>query len=191
MKRESEKHSSDVFDNPSPPSNGEPLNLKPCFLEDADGNNARYETNCIDEYVNRLKTVSIEVEAAGSVRELDTELLAASDTESQSTESLADTDSDTESQSTESLADTDMESQSTESVADSDSDTESQSTESVADSDSDTESQSTESLTDSDSDTESQSTEGTENEIFDESDSRAGSPDIEIVPLEEETHQEL
>ena len=176
MKRESEKHSSDVFDNPSPPSNGEPLNLKPCFLEDADGNNARYETNCIDEYVNRLKTVSIEVEAAGSVRELDTELLAASDMESQSTESLADTDSDTESQSTESLADTDMESQSTESVADSDSDTESQSTES---------------LTDSDSDTESQSTEGTENEIFDESDSRAGSPDIEIVPLEEETHQEL
>ena len=161
MKRESEKHSSDVFDNPSPPSNGEPLNLKPCFLEDADGNNARYETNCIDEYVNRLKTVSIEVEAAGSVRELDTELLAASDMESQSTESLADTD---------------MESQSTESVADSDSDTESQSTESVAD---------------SDSDTESQSTEGTENEIFDESDSRAGSPDIEIVPLEEETHQEL
>ena len=133
MKRESEKHSSDVFDNPSPPSNGEPLNLRPCFLEDADGNNARYETNCIDEYVNRLKTVSIEVEAAGSVRELDTELLAASDTESQSTESVADSDSDTE----------------------------------------------------------SQSTEGTENEIFDESDSRAGSPDIEIVPLEEETHQEL
>ena len=176
MKRESEKHSSDVFDNPSPPSNGEPLNLKPCFLEDADGNNARYETHCIDDYVNRLKTVSVEVEAAESVRELDTESLS---------------DSDTESQSAESVADTDAESQSTESVADTDTDTESQSSESVADTDTDAESELTESVADSDTDAESQSSEGTENGMFDESDSRAGTPDIEIVPLEEETHQEL
>ena len=141
MKRESEKHSSDVFDNPSPPSNGEPLNLKPCFLEDADGNNARYETHCIDDYVNRRNTVSeikIEVEPADSVTESITEL------DIESVESV--TDSDTDSQFP-------------------------------------------------DSDTESQLTEETENEIFDEIDSRADAndidSDIEIASLEEETNQEL
>ena len=126
VKRESEKQASDVLDIPTFPNDGEPLNLKPCFLEDADGNNARYETHCIDDYVNRRNTVSeikIEVEPAESV-----------------------TDSDTDSQFV-------------------------------------------------DSDTESQLTEETENEIFDEIDSRADAndidSDIEIASLEEETNQEL
>ena len=138
VKRESEKQASDVLDNPTFPNDGEPLNLKPCFLEDADGNNARYETHCIDDYVNRRNTVSeikIEVEPADSVTESITEL----DIESV-------TDSDTDSQF-------------------------------------------------ADSDTESQLTEETENEIFDEIDSRADAndidSDIEIASLEEETNQEL
>lgn len=138
VKRESEKQASDVLDIPTFPKDGEPLNLKPCFLEDADGNNARYETHCIDDYVNRRNTVSeikIEVEPAESVTESITEL----DIESV-------TDSDTDSQF-------------------------------------------------ADSDTESQLTEETENEIFDEIDSRADAndidSDIEIASLEEETNQEL
>ena len=141
VKRESEKQASDVLDIPTFPNDGEPLNLKPCFLEDADGNNARYETHCIDDYVNRRNTVSeikIEVEPAESVTESITEL------DIESVESV--TESDTDSQF-------------------------------------------------ADSDTESQLTEETENEIFDEIDSRADAndidSDIEIASLEEETNQEL
>lgn len=30
------------------------INLSQCFSEDADGNNARYETHCIDDHVKSL-----------------------------------------------------------------------------------------------------------------------------------------
>ena len=54
MKRESEKLQLLIDANPDQYPEGKSIDLSSCFLVDEDGNNARYETRCIDDYVSNL-----------------------------------------------------------------------------------------------------------------------------------------
>ena len=49
------------------------IDLSACFIEDADGNNAKYETHCIDDYVKGLNDKTPEETAESDDVETDSE----------------------------------------------------------------------------------------------------------------------
>ena len=55
MKRESEKVAKLIAQIPEAYPVVKPIPLTSCFKVDEDGNNARYETSCIDDYVTAKK----------------------------------------------------------------------------------------------------------------------------------------
>lgn len=55
MKKESEKAAKIMVETNGESSDSNAVDLSGCFLEDADGGNARYETRCIDDYVKNLE----------------------------------------------------------------------------------------------------------------------------------------
>ena len=79
MKKESEKAAKLLVETTGESSAMNSIDLSKCFLEDADGGNARYETHCIDDHVKNLqakkslKAVEVEVEAEETVTDSDSE----------------------------------------------------------------------------------------------------------------------
>jgi hypothetical protein len=66
VKKESEKAAKIMVETTGESSDSNSIDLSKCFLEDADGGNARYETHCIDDHVKNLEakksTKTVEVE---------------------------------------------------------------------------------------------------------------------------------
>ena len=93
VKKESEKAAKLLVETTGESSATKTIDLSKCFLEDADGGNARYETHCIDDYVKNLEAKESPklVEVEETVTESDSE-------EENSSEDDDETSSETESE---------------------------------------------------------------------------------------------
>ena len=93
MKRESEKLQLLIAANPDQYPEGKSIDLTSCFLVDEDGNNARYETRCIDDYVSNLGAGDSKSES--EVTSSESESAVESDSEGSSeTDSAAETETE-------------------------------------------------------------------------------------------------
>ena len=98
MKRESEKLQLLIDANPDQYPEGKSIDLSSCFLVDEDGNNARYETRCIDDYVSNLGAGDSKVESDVTSTESESESDVESDSEgSNETDSAAETETESDS----------------------------------------------------------------------------------------------
>ena len=96
MKRESEKLQLLIAANPDQYPEGKSIDLSSCFLVDEDGNNARYETRCIDDYVSNLGAADSKSES--DVTSNESESAVESDSEgSNETDSAAETETESDS----------------------------------------------------------------------------------------------
>ena len=96
MKRESEKAAKALTETQGDSSDTSNIDLSKCFLEDADGGNARYETHCIDDHVKSLeikkssKAVEVGVEVEDAATDSDSEEEISEDDD----ETVSETDSE-------------------------------------------------------------------------------------------------
>ena len=102
MKRESEKLQLLINANPDQYPEGKSIDLTSCFLVDEDGNNARYETRCIDDYVSNLGAGDSKSESDVTSTESESESDVESDSEGSSetdsaVETVTETQAETES----------------------------------------------------------------------------------------------
>jgi hypothetical protein len=84
VKRESEKMAKKMAESPESYPAVKNINLSACFSEDADGNNAKYETHCIDDHVKGLNKKASEETAESDGAETDSE----NDVESETSEEM-------------------------------------------------------------------------------------------------------